>query len=127
MLATLVISAQATEQYPTTPASPAASQATPITPSRSVENLRATFEKRKGSIYAQYQKALRHTPSLTGKIVLELRIESNGRVSECNVVSSTMKNLVFQAELRRLVETFDFGPAQVTTTVIDWPVDFLPR
>jgi hypothetical protein len=93
---------------------------------RSIEKVRKVFDANKGAIYAIYNRALRKNPDLLGKIVLELIIEPDGRVSDCRVVSTELDDKKMVAKLVRRVQLFDFGERDVAVTKISYPVHFLP-
>jgi outer membrane biosynthesis protein TonB len=93
---------------------------------RSIEKVRKVFDANKGAIYAIYNRALRKNPDLLGKIVLELIIEPDGRVSDCRVVSTELNDKKMVAKLVRRVQLFDFGERDVAVTKISYPVHFLP-
>ena len=93
---------------------------------RSIERLRKIFYANKGAIYAIYNRALRKNPDLLGKVVLELVIEPDGRVSSCKVLSTDLDDKSMIAKLVRRVQLFDFGEKDVSVTTISYPVHFLP-
>ena len=93
---------------------------------RSIEDIRRVFDANKGAIYAIYNRALRRDPSLYGKVVLELVIEPDGRVSACDIVSSELPDEDMMAKIIRRVQLFNFGEKNVGVTKINYPVHFLP-
>ncbi len=93
---------------------------------RSIEEVRKVFDANKGAIYAIYNRALRQNPGLVGKIVLELVIEPDGRVSECTVTASEMDDETMVQKLVRRVSLFNFGERDAVVTRISYPVHFLP-
>jgi TonB family protein len=94
--------------------------------SRSIEDIRLVFERHKGAIYALYNRALRETPELQGKVVLELRISPAGAVDNIRLVSSELGAAELERKLLARVRLFDFGAKDVEVMVVSWPVDFLP-
>ena len=54
-------------------------------------SLYAPVEKR-GALYALYGRALRETPELAGKVVLEFTIAPSGEITMCRVVSSELND-----------------------------------
>jgi len=94
--------------------------------SRSIEDIRLVFERNKGAIYAIYNRALREDPALQGKVVFELRIAPAGNVESVRIVSSELKTGDLEQKLLARIRQFDFGAKDVDTTVITYPVDFLP-
>src|SRR5215470_18972390 len=59
---------------------------------RSREEIELIFDRNKGAIYALYSRALRDTPELAGKVVLEFTVAPSGEVTMCRVVSSELGN-----------------------------------
>ena len=94
--------------------------------SRSIEEIKLTFERNKGAIYAIYNRALREDPTLQGKVVVELKISPAGEVMGCRIVSSELKAPELEAKLLARIRQFDFGAKDVDQMVVTWPVDFLP-
>jgi protein TonB len=94
--------------------------------SRSLEDIKLVFERNKGAIYAIYNRALRDDPSLSGKVVLELKIAPTGEVAGLRIVSSELKDAELERKLLARIRQFDFGAKDVEVMVVSWPVDFLP-
>ena len=59
----------------------------------------------KGKIYAQYHKALKLDPSLSGKVVLSISIGSNGKIKNCDVISTQLNNKVLEQKICGLLST----------------------
>ena len=95
--------------------------------SRPYEEIELVFQKNKGRIFSIYNRALRKDPSLQGKIVLELTILPNGRVSKVRIISSELNNATLESKLIRTVKGFRFkARSNVATLVVKYPIDFLP-
>ncbi|MCW5632526.1 MAG: energy transducer TonB, partial [Rubrivivax sp.] len=94
--------------------------------SRSIEEIKLVFERNKGAIYALYNRALREDSSLQGKVVVSLKIDPSGAVTDCRVVSSELKSEDLERKLVARIRQFDFGAKDVEPMVVSWPVDFLP-
>lgn len=60
--------------------------------SRSVEELTGVIDQHQRAVQACYEQEKVKDPSLKGQVVIELRIDKDGRVIGPRVVSSTMKN-----------------------------------
>lgn len=99
---------------------------TPPAHQRSIEEIRRVFESNKGAIFAIYNRALRNDPSLRGQVVIELVIEPGGAVTDIRVVSSELADDELLGRLVGRIRMFDFGPREVGTTRISYPVHFLP-
>ncbi len=93
---------------------------------RSIEDIRRVFDSNKGAIFAIYNRALRQDPSLQGEVVLELQIDPLGRVLTCRVVSSDLPDAGLMEKIVSRIRLFDFGTKDVGTTMISYPVQFLP-
>jgi periplasmic protein TonB len=93
---------------------------------RSIEEIRRVFDANKGAIFAIYNRALRQDASLQGKVVLELKIDPDGRVLDCRVVSSELADDGVVGKIVSRIRLFDFGRKDVGTTTISYPVVFLP-
>jgi hypothetical protein len=96
-------------------------------PARTDEEIQIVFDRYKSALYRIYNRELRNDPSLKGKMVLQLTIEPDGRVSSCRLQSSDLNSPALNAEVVEKVLKFDFGAKDgVPTTKILYPIDFLP-
>lgn len=95
-------------------------------PSRSSEEIQMVFDRNKGTLNAIYNRALRQNPSLAGKVVLKLTIAPSGTVSQCELVSSELKDPELERKLVARVLLFDFGQKSSVATTITYPIDFFP-
>lgn len=93
---------------------------------RSQEEIERVFQRNKGGIFALYNRALRKDPSLQGKVVLQLTILPNGKVTVCKILSTELKAKTFERKLRLKVKSFRFTKKDVATVTITYPIDFLP-
>ena len=93
---------------------------------RSREEVELTFDRNKGAIYALYSRALRDTPDLKGKIVLELTIAPSGEVLACTVVSSELNDPELERKLVARVKLFKFEARDVEAIKLTKPIDFFP-
>lgn len=108
-------------------AAPVAVAEAPSAPAqRAMNNIRRVFDAQKMSLDSLYRRELRQDPTLEGKVVLELTIEPDGRVSKCEVVSSDLGNPGLETRLANRVLLFNFGAEDVTVRTVRFPVDFLP-
>jgi TonB family protein len=73
-----------------------------------------------------YERELKLSPSLHGKVVVRFTIRTNGRVGDAGIDSSTMRSEEVSNCIVRLVRTwsFPFRPAQDTT--VSFPFVFQP-
>lgn len=93
---------------------------------RSLEELTIVFDKYKGALEAIYVRALRKDPSLEGKVVFELTINSSGKVIKCKIVSSELGLKSLERRLVSRVKSFRFERKNVATVTVTYPIDFLP-
>lgn len=96
-------------------------------PSRTDEEIQIVFDRYKATLYRIYNRELRNDPTLRGKMVLRLTIETDGRVSACTVKSTDLNSPALSADIVDRVLKFNFGPkAGVSALTILYPIDFLP-
>ncbi len=93
---------------------------------RTREEIQTVFDQNKGAVYALYNRALRKDPSLRGKVVLELTISPDGRVTSCRIVSSELNDEQLEKKLVSRIKLFKFQAKDVDTAVVSYPIDFLP-
>ncbi|WP_298832516.1 AgmX/PglI C-terminal domain-containing protein [uncultured Piscinibacter sp.] len=109
----------------------AAADARPLSkgaaPSRTDEEIQIVFDRYKAALYRIYNRELRNDPSLKGKMVLQLTIEPDGRVSACSVKSTDLNSPALSGEVVDRVLKFNFGAKEgVPSLTIVYPIDFLP-
>jgi len=96
-------------------------------PSRTDEEIQIVFDRYKAALYRIYNRELRKNPTLQGKLVLKLTIETNGKVSACSLESSDMDAPGLEKKIVARVKKFNFGPKEgVPAITILYPIDFLP-
>ncbi len=96
-------------------------------PARTDEEIQIVFDRYKATLYRIYNAELRKKPTLRGKIILRIIIESGGEVSACTVQSNDLASPQLVAQIVERVKKFNFGPkAKVPRTTILYPIDFLP-
>jgi len=95
-------------------------------PSRSREEIERVFDRNKGAIYALYNRALRSNPALQGKVVLRLTIAPDGRVTNCEIVSSELNDPELEQRLVQRVLLFQFDAKDVEPITTTKPIDFFP-
>jgi TonB family protein len=94
--------------------------------SRGAEEIALVFTKNKGAIDAMYARALRDNPGLQGKVVIELTIAPSGEITGARIVSSELKDPVFEAKLLARIRLFRFDAKDVATLTATKPIDFFP-
>src|SRR6202051_819875 len=95
-------------------------------PSRSADEIALVFTKNKGAIDAMYARALRDSPALQGKVVLELTIAPSGDITAARVVSSELGDKEFESKLLARIRLFKFEAKDVATLTATKPIDFFP-
>jgi hypothetical protein len=96
-------------------------------PARTDEEIQIVFDRYKAALYRIYNTELRKNPTLRGKMLLKITIESGGEVSVCTVESTDLASPELVAQIVDRVKRFNFGPKDdVPKTTILYPIDFLP-
>jgi outer membrane biosynthesis protein TonB len=94
---------------------------------RTDEEIQIVFDRYKAALYRIYNTELRRDPTLRGKILLRISIESGGEVSMCKVESTDLASQTLVAQIVERILRFNFGPKDgVTKITILYPIDFLP-
>lgn len=93
---------------------------------RSREEIELVFEENKNAIFSMYNRALRKDPTLEGKVVLEITIDPSGQVTSCRIISSELNDARLERRLVTRVKLFDFGPKDVPTIAVIYPINFIP-
>lgn len=93
---------------------------------RSEMSLRRTLETHKSRLYARYNRALRKDPFLQGKVLFEIEIQPNGKISHIEIKSSALNNDKLERQLLVILRSITFPKESVTVMKTIWAVDFLP-
>ena len=94
---------------------------------RTDEEIQIVFDRYKAALYRIYNKQLRKDPTLRGKILMRISIETNGSVSMCKVESTDLASPELVANIVERIKRFNFGPKEgVSKITILYPIDFLP-
>jgi TonB family protein len=94
--------------------------------SRSADEIALVFTKNKGAIDAMYARALRDSPALQGKVVIELTIAPSGDITAAHIVSSELNDPEFENKLLARIRLFKFDAKDVATLTATKPIDFFP-
>jgi TonB family protein len=94
---------------------------------RSVDEIRIAIERRKGAIYADYNRALKDKPTLAGKVVVEFTVEPSGQVTDVSIRSSDLTDAAFLSALKLQIEALKFPAEPVRKLVAKYPIDFIPH
>jgi len=96
-------------------------------PSRTDEEIQIVFDRYKAALYRIYNRELRKDPTLRGKILLRISIETSGEVSMCKVEYTDLASQELVAKVVERIKKFNFGPKEgVSKMIILYPIDFLP-
>lgn len=93
---------------------------------RSDEDIRKVMDKNKAAIFAIYNRELRKNPTLEGKVVFNMVIEPNGKVSSASIVSSELDDPALERKLLARVRLINFGAKDALQTTLNYAIDFLP-
>jgi hypothetical protein len=96
-------------------------------PGRTDEEIQIVFDRYKAALYRIYNRELRKDPTLRGKILLRISIETSGAVSLCKVESTDLASPELVVKIVARIKRFNFGPKEgVPKMTILYPIDFLP-
>jgi TonB family protein len=84
------------------------------------------FDRNKSALYAIYSRALRESPELQGKLVVQLTITPSGDVSACHVISSELNNQDLERKLVARIRMFRFDAKDVESLTATKPIEFFP-
>ena len=93
---------------------------------RSEMSLRRTLEAHKARLYARYNRALRKDPFLQGKVLFEIEIQPNGKISNISIKSSALNNEKLERQLLVILRSITFPKEAATVMKTIWAIDFLP-
>jgi hypothetical protein len=98
-----------------------------VAPGRTDEEIQIVFDRYKAALYRIYNRELRKDPTLRGKMLLRISIETSGEVSMCKVESTDLASPELVAKIVERIKRFNFGPKEgVPKMTILYPIDFLP-
>jgi hypothetical protein len=98
-----------------------------LAPGRTDEEIQIVFDRYKAALYRIYNKELRKDPTLRGKILMRISIETSGEVSMCKVESTDLASPELVAKIVERIKKFNFGRKEgVPKVTILYPIDFLP-
>jgi outer membrane biosynthesis protein TonB len=93
---------------------------------RSEVSLRRSLEANKARLYARYNRALRKDPFLQGKVLFEIEIQPNGKISNIVIKSSELNSPKLERQLLVILRSITFPAASVAVMKTIWAIDFLP-
>mgnify|MGYP006133414813 CR=1 FL=1 len=93
---------------------------------RSEIALRRALESSKSRLYALYNRALRKDPFLKGKVMFELEIQPNGKVTRVVIKLSELNNAKLERQLTVILRSISFPEEAVSVMTTIWSIEFLP-
>jgi hypothetical protein len=98
-----------------------------LAPGRTDEEIQIVFDRYKAALYRIYNTELRKDPTLRGKILMRITIETGGAVSLCKVESTDLASPELVAKIVERIKGFNFGPKEgVAELTILYPIEFFP-
>ena len=98
-----------------------------LAPGRTDEEIQIVFDRYKAALYRIYNMELRKDPTLRGKILMRITIETSGAVSLCKVESTDLASPELVAKIVERIKGFNFGPKEgVQKLTILYPIEFFP-
>lgn len=91
---------------------------------RSTESVMAVINSQHGRVMYTYNKYLRQDPDLRGKVSLDLTIAATGRVTDVQVVESTIQNANFVRDLLTIIRQLRFPAISEGTVTVNVPFIF---
>jgi TonB family protein len=84
------------------------------------------FDQNKGKLYSIYNRERRKNPSLKGKIVFEITIAPQGKVTSVEIVSSELNLPKLEKSLLARIKLFKFSADKSEPITVIFPLEFLP-
>ncbi|MBN1996525.1 energy transducer TonB [candidate division KSB1 bacterium] len=91
---------------------------------RTVDKVNAVIRNQYGRIMHTYNKYLKSDPDLGGKISLDLTINAGGRVSDIQILESTIQNQDFLNDVMRIIRGLRFEPIPEGSVTVYLPLVF---
>lgn len=101
------------------PAPPTARTSGPL----AAETVRAVVRKSLGAVKRCYDQGLARRPGLGGELIVRFAIQTDGAVSDCQVVRSTLGDAPVERCIAAVVRALGF-PKAPRPTVVDYPFVF---
>jgi hypothetical protein len=98
-----------------------------VAPGRTDEEIQIVFDRYKAALYRIYNIELRRDPTLQGRILMRITIETDGEVSLCKAESTDLASPELVEKIVERIKRFNFGPKEgVQTMTILYPIEFFP-
>ncbi|MBN1482655.1 energy transducer TonB [candidate division KSB1 bacterium] len=91
---------------------------------RTAESVMAVINSQHGRVMYTYNKHLRQDPNLRGKVSLDLTIAATGRVTDVQVVESTIQNANFIRDLLTIIRQLRFPSISEGSVTVNVPFVF---
>ena len=91
---------------------------------RSAESVMSIINSQRGRVMYTYNKHLRQDPALRGKVSLDVTIDAGGRVSNVQIVESTIQNQNFIRDLINILRGLRFSAISEGTVTVNVPFVF---
>ncbi len=96
-------------------------------PQRTKQDVTPVLDEHKTRIFSLYNAALREKPELNGKVVYEIEINPDGKVTRVDKrPESSLNASAFEASLVNHIKQIDFCKKGTTSFVVAFPIDFIP-
>lgn len=90
-------------------------------------NIRSTMNRKRAAFRFCYEKQLRLSKGIAGRVVLGFTIGLSGSVKNARVKSSSLKNAAVHQCLLQKVKTAKFKKPEGGVCQVNWPLKFQPR
>ncbi len=105
--------------------SPVSRYASQLSGERTMESIRYTLEKNKGSIFTLYYQALSDNPRINGKYTFELVIEPDGKISSLKLISSELGDKRLDKAILERIRRISFREEDVITARVTYTYNFI--
>lgn len=105
--------------------SPVSRYAAHMSGERTMESIRYTLEKNKGTIFALYHQALTQNPNLSGKYTFELVIQPDGQISSLRLLSSELGDERLNSAILDRIRTIRFKEEEVIVARVKYTYTFI--
>jgi len=95
-------------------------------PERPAENIEEYMDRNKSSFFAMYNRELRKSPAMQGKVVFLIEIAPSGQVTSVSIESSELNNPGLEKKLMRKIRSIDFKAMAVSTWKNFYRINFIP-
>ena len=95
--------------------------------SRSGEEIRKVMDQNSSALFSIYNRALRENATLKGDLVVQMVIDSSGRILEATIISSELKNSELEAKILSRIKSITFPASNVEKTTIPYTFKFSPH